>query len=179
MTVAQTARVIRPDIGARPDLRTGEVARLLGVAPATVGKWVDRGLLGGYRLPGAAGTKQEDRRVPWADLVKFCRLRGITIPTPGTLTVACLCPPTPGVEAVTPVRLGVLVGRREVGRAVIGCEFGLGEAVATAGAVRDADPGVRLALLMSEDAAGVPAGLFDCAAYEWAGVLAWLVGGAA
>ena len=47
-------------------LSTGQIAKLVQVAPRTVSKWIDSGLLPGYRLPGS-----RDRRVPRASLVKF------------------------------------------------------------------------------------------------------------
>lgn len=59
---------------------TGAVAKLLGVAPRTVSKWFDRGLLAGYRLPGS-----RDRRVTREALEQFARqhhipLRELLIP---------------------------------------------------------------------------------------------------
>jgi hypothetical protein len=47
---------------------SSEVARILMVAPRTVTKWIDKGLLKGYRLPGSL-----DRRVPYFSLVRFLR----------------------------------------------------------------------------------------------------------
>lgn len=51
---------------------TGQVARLLNVANRTVAKWIDRGILKGYRLPGSG-----DRRVSEPDLVDFVKKTGI------------------------------------------------------------------------------------------------------
>lgn len=59
----------------RTYLTTGQVATVCGVAPRTVSKWFDAGLLIGYRIPGGL-----DRRIPAADLVLFCRTRGLPIP---------------------------------------------------------------------------------------------------
>lgn len=45
---------------------TGDVAKLLKVAPRTISKWVDTGKLRGYRIPGS-----RFRRVPRANLIRF------------------------------------------------------------------------------------------------------------
>ncbi len=47
---------------------TGQIAKLCDVAPRTVSKWFDDGLLNGYKLPGSL-----DRRVPREDLKAFLR----------------------------------------------------------------------------------------------------------
>ena len=47
-------------------LTTGDVARICHVAPRTVHKWFDTGLLKGYRIPGS-----RDRRIPIAELKWF------------------------------------------------------------------------------------------------------------
>ena len=52
----------------RKVLTTGEVAAICNVASRTVGKWVDGGLLKGYRIPGS-----RDRRIPVAELVRFMK----------------------------------------------------------------------------------------------------------
>lgn len=52
---------------------TGKVARLCEVAPRTVSKWVDSGLLKGWRIPGSF-----DRRINHADLVAFLRFHGLS-----------------------------------------------------------------------------------------------------
>jgi len=53
---------------------TGEVSLLLGVSPATVGKWFDRGLLSGFRIPGG-----RDRRITETSLRHFCQSNGIDL----------------------------------------------------------------------------------------------------
>jgi two-component system response regulator RpaA len=45
---------------------TGQVAKILGVAPRTVTKCFDSGKLKGYRIPGSSA-----RRIPHDSLVKF------------------------------------------------------------------------------------------------------------
>lgn len=54
------------------DMTTGQVARVAGVAPRTVSKWIDGGSLRGYRLPGGM-----DRRIRAADLAEFLRRHGM------------------------------------------------------------------------------------------------------
>jgi two-component system response regulator RpaA len=46
--------------------RTGEIAKMFRVSAHTVAKWVDTGLLKGYRLPGS-----QDRRIKADDLREF------------------------------------------------------------------------------------------------------------
>jgi len=50
---------------------TGHVATRCNAAPRTVSKWIDTGILKGFRVPG--GT---DRRVRKEDLLAFCREYG-------------------------------------------------------------------------------------------------------
>lgn len=57
-----------------PVLTTGQAARVCRVAPRTISKWFDTGLLKGYRLPGCG-----DRRIPRESLVKFLESRGIPL----------------------------------------------------------------------------------------------------
>lgn len=45
---------------------SGDVARITGTAPRTVSKWIDQGLLKGYRIPGG-----DARRVTHENLVRF------------------------------------------------------------------------------------------------------------
>lgn len=56
-------------------LTTGQIATLLGVAPKTVSKWVDSGLLKGFRLPGSM-----DRRILKIDLDTFCVANQFPVP---------------------------------------------------------------------------------------------------
>lgn len=53
-------------------LTTGEVAKICNVAPRTVSKWFDTGVLKGYRIPGS-----KDRRIPVSQLVRFMKEHGI------------------------------------------------------------------------------------------------------
>ena len=52
---------------------TGQVARLCQVAPRTAAKWIDSGLLRGYRIPGS-----QDRRVTHEALVDFMERSGMS-----------------------------------------------------------------------------------------------------
>jgi excisionase family DNA binding protein len=47
---------------------TGDVAKIMQVAPRTIGKWFDTGLLRGYRIPGS-----QDRRIPRDKLEAFLK----------------------------------------------------------------------------------------------------------
>lgn len=55
-------------------LTTGEVAKICNVAPRTVSKWFDSGVLKGYRIPGS-----KDRRIPVNELIKFMKVHGIPL----------------------------------------------------------------------------------------------------
>lgn len=57
----------------RKSLTTGQVAKLCGVAPRTVTKWLDRGEIRGYRIPGS-----QDRRFPRAAVIEFMRAAGMS-----------------------------------------------------------------------------------------------------
>lgn len=46
---------------------TGQIAKLAHVAPRTVTKWFDKGLLSGWKIPGS-----EDRRVSRESYIAFC-----------------------------------------------------------------------------------------------------------
>jgi excisionase family DNA binding protein len=61
---------------------TGQVARMLRVAARTVSRWLDRGAMRGYRLPGPDGDcgHGRDRRVLRNDLIAFCRAKRIPLP---------------------------------------------------------------------------------------------------
>lgn len=62
-------------MGVRRDgdvLSTGQVGAICRVAPRTVSKWIDTGMLRGYRIPGS-----EDRRVTVTSLRKFLADNGM------------------------------------------------------------------------------------------------------
>lgn len=74
-------------------LTTGQVARLCGVAPRTASKWIDSGMLPGWRVPGS-----QDRRVKKTDLIEFMRSQGV--PTAGLMTTRVLCVDLPELAEV-------------------------------------------------------------------------------
>jgi excisionase family DNA binding protein len=62
----------KPATEPRRIFTTGQVAKLVGVRPASVNKWFDRGVLKGYRIPGS-----QERRVPREQLDAFVRDQGL------------------------------------------------------------------------------------------------------
>lgn len=56
------------------DLTTSEIGRMTGVSCRTAARWVDEGLLKGYRLPGS-----KHRRVPPAELLAFARRENVPL----------------------------------------------------------------------------------------------------
>lgn len=60
---------------------TGQVAKILKVAPRTVSKWFDSGRLRGYRIPAGrmAGDSGGDRRIPRVDLLRFMRAHDMRV----------------------------------------------------------------------------------------------------
>jgi excisionase family DNA binding protein len=52
----------------------GEIAKICSVAPRTVSKWFDSGLLRGYRIPGS-----KERRIPREQLIKFLKEHGMPL----------------------------------------------------------------------------------------------------
>jgi two-component system response regulator RpaA len=139
----------------------GAVARLCHVAQRTAQKWVDRGKLLGYRLPGC-----QHRRVRAADLVTFMKAHGFRVPAelaPGRTAAVWVPDPPPGSEVVSPAVAGALAARGELASVVIGLADGLASAVALARDIRGIDSGVRLVLVLAADRGRgeVPGGLFD------------------
>ncbi len=63
-------------LGSKDILTTGDIARLFRVAPRTVQKWSDEGLLVGYRIPGG-GACANHRRFHVSDVRNFARKYGI------------------------------------------------------------------------------------------------------
>lgn len=73
-TVAQSV-AIKLTVPLKRTYTSGEVALICNVAPRTVCKWCDAGLLIGYRLPGS-----KDRRFPRECVVAFLKSNGLPIP---------------------------------------------------------------------------------------------------
>lgn len=57
------------DVDENPVLTSGQAARVARVAPRTLAKWCDAGMLPHHRLMGRYG----DRRIQLSDLVAFCQ----------------------------------------------------------------------------------------------------------
>lgn len=55
-------------------MTTGQVAKACSCSPKLVAKWIDTGLLKGYKLPGS-----QDRRVERADLEAFAEKHGMAL----------------------------------------------------------------------------------------------------
>ena len=84
---------------------TGDVAKMLTVAPRTVSKWFDSGLLKGYRIP-----MSNDRRIPRASLVRFLIDQKMPVPPELQTARAVLASTTPAlVDAVTRMDVPVTV----------------------------------------------------------------------
>ena len=75
---------MKPDPASKV-LTTGETAKLAGVSFMTVLRWISRGLLPAYSLPGRG-----DRRIRLDDLQAFLKSQGMPLPTG----------PVPGVRRV-------------------------------------------------------------------------------
>lgn len=55
-------------------LTPGQVAKVCHTSPRMVNKWVDTGLLEGYRLPGS-----RHRRIPREALIRFLKEHGMPL----------------------------------------------------------------------------------------------------
>ena len=71
MPVPVDSVVPRPRLGV-DEFSTGQIARVLCIAPRSASKLIDSGRIPGHRFPGG-----EDRRVLRQDLVAFCRNEGL------------------------------------------------------------------------------------------------------
>ncbi len=145
-----------------------EVAKVIGVAPRTVCKWFDRGLLPGFKLPGSL-----DRRIYVRDLIQFLKDREMRVP-PELVTGSVVL--VYGVSGVAPTEscrfapdaavAGYVVASEQLSGAVIGDDEGLGTAVQVAALVRRHHPAAAILFVLSEDVpagALIGAGFADCA----------------
>lgn len=140
-------------------LTSGQVAMLLGCAVKTVNKWIDAGDLPGHQLP-----KTQARRVYRADLVRFCKERGLTPPFPGDYSLICT-EDKRLLEATAFVRLhgewqlarhwveaAIALGRGRPRLVLVDLAMGRVEGLQLITAVRqEYDPGVRIIGLANED----------------------------
>jgi two-component system, OmpR family, response regulator RpaA len=154
---------------------TGHVARLCGVAPRTVCKWLDNGLLAGWRVSGS-GQPDGDRRVSHDDLARFLAAHGMadslarlgTPPPPPALTVLlCGLPDAlavalfhaagPGVALKSPLPSLLALGYALAGPfpggacAVLDASLGRGECLAAGRWLVAHAVCVRLVALCGED----------------------------
>jgi len=105
---------------------TGDVSRICKVAPRTVSKWCDSGVLEHYRIPGST-----DRRIPYASLMEFMRRNRMVIPTnmlmnDRILVFGCDVPIVAGMEMIPKMELMcVEIGmNKNIGAIVVGSGFG-------------------------------------------------------
>jgi two-component system response regulator RpaA len=153
----------------RDVLSVGAVARAARVAPRTVAKWFDAGLLAGFRLPDVGG-KGGDRRVERAELVRFLKERGMPELPPEFPTVLAV-----GLSPGDVARLGVGLGDSprlfaaadlfRAGMLVRDCRprvvvaddsLGSGELRALVAALAGGAEPVPVVALIAPDSAGVP-----------------------
>jgi len=74
MTTATRTRKPKLPLWQRDVLTSGMVAKVCNVAPRTVTAWFDSGRLRGYRIPDS-----KDRRIPRAEVIRFCRANGMPV----------------------------------------------------------------------------------------------------
>lgn len=161
----------------KPTISTGQFAKLCGVAPRTVTKWIDKGVVkGSYTLP-----ESSDRRIPLTNAVQFMRDRCLPIPSEllPALSLALGLQPgeLPGFVRCDPFDLGALVATQPVAVAVVGDGEGLDVARKACQLVRTANPTARVALVVSESAGDVGTGAWDAVftrPVDWSAVEAGL-----
>lgn len=64
---------MEPYDGTRRYITTGEAAKRLCIAPATVGRLFDEGYLRGFRIPSRRPGRQGDRRIEAASVEDLAR----------------------------------------------------------------------------------------------------------
>lgn len=138
---------------------TGQVAKICQVAPRTVSKWVDGGLMRGYRVPGDG----KDRRVSEPDLIAFMTAHEIPLPPalrPWVVVAYGVTIATPDPDLVVAgdsFEFGRRVAFSRVRLALIGDECGREIALSACKVVRDRWPAAAVLLVLSEDAGDVVA----------------------
>lgn len=155
---------------------TGQIAGLLGVAPRTVAKWIDKGRLKGYTVPSTTDAPP-DRRVTRANLIRFVKdnrmemPESLRMPDPRPLAVylpANLLAQLPDVRPASAVQATAAVVCEGARVVIVGCCYGRGEAVNFARDLTAAAPEVKTILTLGADAStdGVPPGVFAAAVWE-------------
>jgi hypothetical protein len=146
-------------------LTSGQIAKLSGVAARTASKWIDRGILKGFRIPGSL-----DRRVYRSDLVEFLTARGMRVPVElqdvtrrvllvscGPATCAALTDALAGCEvrcSVDGFAAGQKVSQWRPETIVVDLSIGTSQAVSMALAIREAQTDTwtpRLIALAGDD----------------------------
>lgn len=131
---------------------TGKIARMLKLAPRTVTKWCDKGLLPSYRIPPG-----RDRRIVKSDLVEFIKANRFPMPRALAPTVAVAFGLRAG-ELPTAERpgsvlaIGSLIERAVIDVAVIGDAEGVSVAVDICNAIRDKHHHAWIVLVLDESA---------------------------
>lgn len=146
---------------------TGEISRISGVAPRTVTKWIDSGILAGFRIPGST-----DRRVPHKNLIRFLTDRnmpmdglqrdeyrvlliGVDVLTSDAVH-ACLDAQAKILDSCNLFAAGMLAIDQRPQAIVVDAVIGSGELGALAARLRthDETEDSRLALVLPEDFSG-------------------------
>jgi hypothetical protein len=132
-------------------LTTGQVAQVCKAAPRTVCKWMERGILRGYRVPGSA-----DRRFRMGDVIAFMAEYGIDtsdlraytgwnalfVSPPARLLAALNAYDVMTVHVVeTPLDTGLALGTATFDAAVFWPGYGLKLALTMVSRFHDAKPG--------------------------------------
>ena len=99
---AATAKTRRQATDPRAVYTTGQVAKICRVAPRTVAKWIDKGRLVGYRIPGSNG--EGDRRITRTELIRF--MTDFKIPMGPLLTADTFAVLVVGAGAAFTAKLG-------------------------------------------------------------------------
>lgn len=69
-------------------LTTGDIAKQLGVTPRTVIRYIDKGVLKSYKLPGRGNNRVEKK-----DFIAFCKANALPLPHATTVIDETLKPP--------------------------------------------------------------------------------------
>lgn len=138
-------------------LTVGQMCEYAKVAPRTIGKWCDVGLLPHTRLPGTNGKEQNHRRVKKAAFVEFLKSRGWDVPKelrPGVrLAHGLPSEEVPGgwTWCRSAYSFGAACATDEVDTVVVGDEYGLAVAAEAAAFALRHSSGATVVLVVGED----------------------------
>ncbi|MBY0515107.1 MAG: hypothetical protein K2P78_14535 [Gemmataceae bacterium] len=169
---AETAAGLAKPKHGRDILTSGQIAKVCGVAPRTVTKWIDAGRVRGHRLPGSG-----DRRVYAADLLAFLREAGMRVPpwleqplrVAAGVSLADLAGLGDGWRLADQVGVGEMLSQ-PITHAVVGDEWGVNVSLSIARRLLARHPHARVAVVVSEDA---PKVLPDTPCQVYRRPLAW------